>query len=148
MQSGFPIGVQQSDNTGTFGGAQRPNLVNGVDLGTAGDMEDRLASADHPAATWLNPAAFTTAAANTFGNAPRTITDVRTPTQTNVDLSVSKSVRLGGARFAQLKVEVVNLLNSVTTNSIATTAGSASFGQISSQSGFMRLTQFTFRYSF
>ena len=30
IQSGFPIGVQQSDNTGTFGGAQRPNLVDGA----------------------------------------------------------------------------------------------------------------------
>jgi hypothetical protein len=140
--------VQQSDNTGTFGGAQRPNLVSGVDLGTSGNMADRLASADHPAATWLNPAAFTVAPANTFGNAPRTITDVRTPTQKNVDLSVSKNIRLGGARVAQVRVEVVNLLNRVTTNSIATTAGNSTFGQISSQSGFMRLTQFSFRYSF
>jgi hypothetical protein len=148
VQSGFPIGVQQSDNTGTFGGAQRPNVVDGIDRSTAGNMADRLASADHAAATWLNPAAFTTAPANTFGNAPRTITDVRTPPQANVDLAVSKNIRLGGARFAQIKVEVVNLLNRVTTNSIATTAGSASFGQISSQSGFMRLTQFSFRFSF
>jgi hypothetical protein len=43
---------------------------------------------------------------------------------------------------------VVNLLNRVTTSGIATTAGNASFGQISGQSGFMRLTQFSFRYSF
>ncbi len=111
-------------------------------------MADRLASADHAAATWLNPAAFATASAFTFGNAPRTITDVRTPMQQNVDLSVSKSIRLGGSRVAQVRVEVVNLLNRVTTNSIATTAGSSAFGQISSQSGFMRLTQFSFRYSF
>ena len=148
VQSGFPIGVQQSDNTGTFGGAQRPNVVDGVDRATAGDWTDRLASANHAAATWLNPAAFTTAPANTFGNAPRTITDVRTPMQQNVDLSVSKNIRLGGTRFAQIRVEVVNLLNRVTTSGIATTAGNASFGQISSQSGFMRLTQFSFRYSF
>ena len=148
VQSGFPIGVQQSDNTGTFGGAQRPNVVDGVDRATTGEWTDRLASANHAAATWLNPAAFTTAPANTFGNAPRTITDVRTPSQQNVDLSVSKNIRLGGTRFAQIRVEVVNLLNRVTTSGIATTAGNASFGQISSQSGFMRLTQFSFRYSF
>ena len=148
IQSGFPIGVQQSDNTGTFGGAQRPNLVDGADMSTPGDLSDRLASADHSTAAWLNPAAFTTAAAFTYGNAPRTITDVRTPPQRNVDLSVSKNIRLGGTRFAQVRVEVINLLNRVTTSSIATTAGSSTFGQISSQSGFMRLTQFSFRYSF
>jgi hypothetical protein len=148
VQSGFPIGIQQSDNTGTFGGAQRPNVVDGVARATTGDWTDRLASADHAAATWLNPAAFATAPAFTFGNAPRTMTDVRTPTQQNVDLSVSKNIRLGGTRFAQIRVEVVNLLNRVTTAGIATTAGNASFGQISGQSGFMRLTQFSFRYSF
>jgi hypothetical protein len=148
VQSGFPIGLQQSDNTGTLGGAQRPNIVDGVDRGTDGSMADRLASADHPAATWLNPAAFSTAAAFTFGNAPRTVTDVRTPRQQNVDLSVSKNFRLAGSHVAQLRIEVVNLLNRVTTNSIGTTVGSAAFGQISSQSGFMRLTQFSFRYSF
>jgi hypothetical protein len=148
IQSGFPIGVSQSDNTGTFGGAQRPNLVSGTDLSTAGDLAGRLASADHPAATWLNPAAFTTARPFTFGNAPRTITEVRTPAQRNVDLSVAKNIRLGGSRFAQVRVEVINLLNRVTARGISTTAGSSSFGQISSQSGFMRLTQFSFRYSF
>ena len=115
---------------------------------TSGDLADRLASADHSTAAWLNPAAFTAAAAFTFGNAPRTITDVRTPPQRNVDLSVSKNIRLGGDALRAGRVEVVNLLNRVTTSSIATTAGSSTFGQISSQSGFMRLTQFTFRYSF
>ena len=76
------------------------------------------------------------------------LSDVRTPPQQNVDLAVSKNIRLGGTRFAQIRVEVVNLLNRVTTAGIATTAGNASFGQISGQSGFMRLTQFSFRYSF
>src|SRR5258706_6000104 len=30
VQSGFPIGIGQSDNTGLLGGVQRPNLVPGV----------------------------------------------------------------------------------------------------------------------
>jgi hypothetical protein len=36
----------------------------------------------------------------------------------------------------------------VTTSSIATTVGSSTFGQITSQSGFMRLTQIMFRFTF
>jgi hypothetical protein len=148
LQSGFPIGISQSDNTGLLGGAQRPNLVSGVDLSTSGTLEDRLASADHPTATWLNPAAFTTAAAGTFGTGPRTITDVRTPLQENVDISLSKNIRFSGGKTAQVKVEVFNLFNRVTTNSIATTVGSSTFGQITSQSGFMRLTQVMFRFTF
>src|SRR5439155_11580354 len=72
LQSGYPIGVSQSNSTSNLlGNGQRPNLVPGVDLATTGDVASRLASADHPSAAWLNKDAFTTAAANTFGNAPR-----------------------------------------------------------------------------
>ena len=86
----------QSDNT-LFAGANRPNLT-GAGFETPGDFADRLASADHPTATWLNPAAFTAAPAGTFGNAPRLITDVRTPMINNTDLSVAKNIGLSGGR--------------------------------------------------
>jgi hypothetical protein len=42
----------------------------------------------------------------------------------------------------------VNLFNRVQTNTIGVSAGSSTFGQISNQSGFMRLTQIMFRFSF
>ena len=111
LQSGFPLSVQQNDNTGTFSGVQRPNLVPGVPLDTPGDLADRLASANHPTATWINPAAFSTAAPFTFGNAPRTITDLRTPPQYNVDAVFIKGFRLGGAKSAQFKIEMLNLFD-------------------------------------
>jgi hypothetical protein len=123
LQSGFPIGIGQSDNTGLLGGVQRPNLVPGVDLSTSGALADRLGSADHPTATWLNTAAFTAAAAGTFGTGPRAITAVRTPMQENVDISLAKNVRVSGSRTAQVKVEVFNLFNRVTTSSIRRRSG-------------------------
>ena len=129
-------------------GATRPNVVAGVDLATTGDLAARLASADHSTATWLNPAAVTAVPAGTFGNAPRLETDARTPRIINTDLSVSKSFSLSGGKSAQLKFEVINLFNRVQTNSIGITAGSSTFGQISSQSGFMRLSQIMFRFTF
>ena len=148
MQSGFPIGLTQTDNT-LLGGANRPNLT-GTGFETPGDFEDRLASADHPTATWLNPAAISAAPAGTFGNGPRTITDVRTPTIRNTDLSFSKSFGLSGGKSAQIKFEIVNLFNQVQLTWLASqvTTGSSTFGQISTQSGFMRLTQVMFRYTF
>ena len=109
LQSGFPLNVQQTDNTGTFAGVQRPNIVSGADLATSGSFEDRLASADHPTATWLNPAAFTSAPAFTFGNAPRTLTDLRSPSQYNVDGVFIKNFSFG-SKQAQLKIEMLNRL--------------------------------------
>jgi hypothetical protein len=149
LQAGFPLSVQQSDNTGTLSAVQRPNIVPGVDLATPGNYEDRLASADHPTATWINPAAFTTAPANTFGNAPRTITDLRTPPQYNVDAVFIKNLRFG-TQNAQIKIEMLNLFNRVNVRALqgANTFGNSNFGRTSQQAGFMRITQLMFRYSF
>jgi hypothetical protein len=149
LQSGFPLNVQQSDNTGTFSGMQRPNLVPGVPLETPGSLADRLASADHPSATWINPAAFTTAAPFTFGNAPRTITDLRTPPQYNVDGVFIKNLRFG-THTAQVKIEMLNLFNRVNLRNLRqrNTVGNSNFGQTGQQAGFMRITQIMFRYSF
>jgi hypothetical protein len=130
-----------------LGGANRPNLT-GVGFETAGDFADRLASADHPTATWINPAAISTAAAGTYGNAPRLLTDVRTPPIKNTDVSFAKNIGLSGGKSAQIKVEVINLFNRVQTNSINVTAGNSAYGQITSQSGFMRVTQVMFRFTF
>jgi hypothetical protein len=118
-------------------------------MATTGDQPGRLASADHPSAAWLSQSAFTTAPGNTFGNAPRVITDVRTPFQTQTDLSVSKSISLVGGKQVQVKIEVINLFNQVQVrgNQMNTTQGNSAFGTIVSQGGFMRTTQVMFRYS-
>jgi hypothetical protein len=150
IQSGFPLQVTQTDNIGLLGGgAQRPNVVPNVELGTSGSNEDRYASADHPTATWINPAAFTPAAAFTFGNAPRTITDVRSPGQFNVDGVFNKSFRFG-TKSAQIKIEMLNLFNRVNVRALQArnTIGNANFGTIGAQAGFMRITQLMFRFTF
>ena len=150
LQSGFPINVQQTDNTNLLGGAQRPNL-SGQSLTTPGNYEDRLASADHPTATWISAAGFTLAPAGTFGTAPRTLTAVRSPSQKNVDAVFMKNFRLGESKTAQVKVEMLNLFNRVEvtgTSSSANNVSNSSFGQIVNQAGFMRITQIMFRYSF
>jgi hypothetical protein len=149
LQSGFPLAVVQSDNTGTFGAVQRPNIVPGADLSTPGSLADRTASADHPTATWLNPAAFTAAAPFTFGNAPRSITDQRSPGQTNVDAVFIKNIQFG-TKTVQFKLEMLNLFNQVQLRALrgANTFGNANFGRTNLQAGFMRITQMMFRFSF
>jgi hypothetical protein len=152
-QAGFPLNVGQSNPNSILGGGvgARPNLVGGVDLATSGSYEDRLASADHPTATWINPAAFSLTPFGAFGNTPRTITDLRTPTQFNTDVNFQKNFRLGGSKQAQIKLEVLNLFNRPTVRALqgnSTYAPGNSFGQTTLQSGFMRIMQFMFRFSF
>jgi hypothetical protein len=151
LQSGFPINIQQAADSRLGGqNANRPNLVPGVDLSTPGGFEDRLASADHPTAAWINPLAFTLAPAGTFGNSPRAITDVRTPPQYNVDASFIKNFRLSGSKVGQLKIEVLNMFDRPNTRTLqgANTFGNANFGQTTIQAGFMRIVQLMVRFSF
>jgi hypothetical protein len=149
FQSGFPLTPTANDNTNAFVGFNRPNLT-GTAIGTSGSYEDRLASFDHPSATWVNPAAFSLAAASTYGNMPRTITDVRSATQRNVDASFIKDFRLGGAKSAQLKIETLNLFNRVNVRTLqgANNVNNSNFGQTNTQAGFMRITQIMVRFSF
>lgn len=153
LQSGFPLNVQQNaDGSLSQGGAttaNRPNLT-GTGLATDGSFEDRLSSADHASATWINPAAFSLASAGTFGNAPRTITDERSPGQVTVDFSFIKDVPVGGAKRAQVKIEAFNLLNRPLVRALqgANNFSNTNFGQITQQGGFMRVFQFSFRFSF
>jgi len=152
-QAGFPLNVTQSNPNSILGGgtSARPNLVAGVDLATPGSYYDRLASADHPTATWINPAAFSLTPFGAFGNTPRSITDLRTPTQFNTDVNFQKNVRLGGSKQGQFKIEVLNLFNRPTVRALqgnGVYAPGNSFGQTNLQSGFMRIMQFMFRFSF
>ena len=153
LQAGFPLNVGESNPNSVLGGGvgARPNIVPGIDLATSGSFEDRLASADHPTATWINPAAFTLATFGTFGNAPRTITDLRTPGQANIDASFMKDFRVGGGKIAQLKIEMLNITNRPNVRALQgndTFAPGNSFGQTTLQSGFMRITQLMFRFTF
>jgi hypothetical protein len=151
LQSGFPLNVQAPADARLGGqNANRPNIVPGVDMATSGSLEDRLASADHPGATWVNPAAFSNPAAGTFGNAPRTITDVRTPGQYNVDAVFMKNFRISGRKQAQVKFEVLNMFDRPNVRALQgnNNVTGTTFGRTTIQAGFMRITQIMFRFSF
>ncbi len=138
FQNGFPVSVWQSaNNSGLLGSTQRPNIVPGVDLATSGSLEERLT-------TWINPAAFTAAPAFTFGNAPRTLSDLRTPGQRNVDLSVQKSQRIGRQTVA-LRADVLNLFDNPLFTTLQSQFGTPTFGQLTAVGGYARSVQFQVR---
>lgn len=150
LQSGFPIGVSQN-LTGTaylLGGTPRPNVVPGVDFLVPGDITERIKNSTTDN-LYLNKAAFTTAASNQFGNAPRTLPGAYSPWRNNVDLSLQKRFRTGGRTSLNARMEVLNLLNLVQWAAPASSAfNNSSFGQINNQANNMRLIQFTVRFQF
>jgi len=138
FQNGFPVSVWQStNNAGLLGSTQRPNIVPGVALATTGSLDDRLNS-------WINAAAFTAAPAYTFGNAPRTLPDLRTPGQCNVDLSVQKSQKVVG-RTVSVRVDVLNLFDNPLFTTLGSQFGTSTFGQLTAVGGYARSAQFQAR---
>ncbi|MGH9384164.1 MAG: hypothetical protein ACRD2N_07765, partial [Vicinamibacterales bacterium] len=149
FESGFPISISTNSNglSNAFFLVQRPNQ-NSADPATSGNREDRLNYTGANPGIWVNAAAFTDAGLYVIGNNPRTRGDIRTPHRNNWDFVAAKDVRLGGSARGQIKLEVLNLTNTVKSVGPTTALGSATFGRISAQRGFMRLTQLMFRMSF
>ena len=98
--SGPPISAYVTNlsaaNLGLFNGLQRPNLT-GQPVSTPGDDLDRIASADHPTAAWLNAAGYANPGLGAFGNAPRTDGDNRYQFRKNTDAVFTKSVPIQDA---------------------------------------------------
>ena len=149
FESGFPISISQSSNglSSAFFRMQRPNST-GAEGETSGGREDRLNWDGANPGVWLDSAAWSSPGSFVIGNNPRTRGDVRTPHRNNWDFVATKDVRLGGARRAQIRLEVLNITDTVKTTGPTTTLGSSSFGRISTQRGFSRLTQLMFRFNF
>jgi len=138
FQNGFPVSVWQSNNnSGLLGSSQRPNIVPGVPLATSGTLDERLTN-------WINQEAFTAAPAYTFGNAPRTLPDLRTPGQRNVDLSIQKSEKVSGRTIA-VRADVLNLFDTPLFTTLQSQLGTTTFGQLTAVGGYARSIQFQVR---
>ena len=110
-RSGVPINVviARPDNAtvngatvanipgGNSRGTQRPDVVPGVDPYLKNGVR------------WLNPAAFTTPAAGTFGNLARNA--LRGPGFWQADLMFSKDFKFAASQGLQVRVEIFNIAN-------------------------------------
>jgi hypothetical protein len=141
FQSGFPLLIYQNNANSQYGyGVQRPNTT-GTSPVTNGSLEQRLYN-------YINPAAFSTAPAATFGNTPRSLGNLRGPTQANWDVSIFKNFPFGERLKAQFRAEALNAFNTPYFYSPTTNISSGSFGQINSQANFARQLQLAIRISF
>ncbi len=140
IQTGYPLNVTQTNNNSVIGASvQRPNAT-GISPATSGSTDDRLNG-------WLNPAAFTSAPAYTFGNTSRFL-NVRGPGLFNFDVSLFKSFSIRERIKAQFRAEALNATNTPYFSTPNTNISSSSFGVITSQANFPRLLQVGLRVSF
>ena len=143
FESGFPFAPNANSNDLSGLGVRMQRVNPGIgDPKTEGSRTERVVG------HWFNPAAFVDPVGVIQGTMPRTMSDVRTPHRNNWDFVAAKAMRWRGTARGEIRLEVLNLTNTVKVFGPTQTVGSASFGQARSQSGFMRLTQMMFRVSF
>ncbi len=102
FKTGFPIGIEDgNNNTNSFGGNQRPNLVGDPTLSGKSISE------------WFNTSAFAQPAPFTFGNAPRYMGNVRAPGLEDWDIGLQKWFKFTDAIKVQFRAEMFNAFNRV-----------------------------------
>jgi hypothetical protein len=119
-KSGFPLSISPAtNNTNSFGGNQRPNVI--------GDPVPT-----HQTITnWINPAAFAEPAPFTFGDAPRTFSNLRAPGYTNLDMGIQKLWDFTESKRLQFRLEMFNSLNHPNFFAPDQNLGDSAFGHIS-----------------
>jgi hypothetical protein len=120
FKSGFPIGVVGGvDNTSSFGGNQRPNVV-----GNPTESNQTLQR-------WFNTSAFQQPTPFTFGNAPRYMSNVRAPGLQTFDIGIQKWFYWRELLRLQFRAEMFNAFNRANFYAPNAVFGNPAFGQIS-----------------
>jgi hypothetical protein len=141
IQSGSPVNVTLSADRANIGitGQQRPDLVGAVPkLSCVADPDP---TKRHQLMNCFDAGAFALPAQFTFGNASRNL--LRGPKFMSTDLSLMKTVPIGGGARFQFRMEFYNIFNNVNYGNPGSTYGvplAASFGRITS-AGTMRQMQ-------
>jgi hypothetical protein len=124
VQSGTPVNVTITPDRANIGtGLQRPDLV-----GPVPEMNCSTNPTTREPINCFDSNAFALPAQFTFGNASRNI--LRGPKFVSTDLSLSKTVGLGGPTKLQLRAEVFNMFNNVNFSNPSGAWGTANFGRI------------------
>jgi hypothetical protein len=134
-RSGSPMTPSTTGNLSLTGlGNQRPMVVGDPDLD------------DPTIQRWFNTAAFAPNTPGVWGDTPRGF--LIGPAYWNIDLALSRVVRMPGEHRVEVRVEAFNLTNRVHLGNPNTTLGSADFGRITGTSADARVMQFALKYLF
>ncbi len=133
QQTGFPLSPSTQNTSNSGSNVLRPNLT-GVSPVINGSVRSRLNG-------YLSSAAFSQPAPFTFGDAPRTLSNVRGPGTHNIDFSLFKNFHPVERVAVEFRAEAFNLLNQVVFGTPNMTLSSGQFGVITTQSNTPRQIQ-------
>ena len=134
-RSGSPLTPSTTGNLSLTGlGNQRPVVVGDPDLD------------DRTAARWFNTAAFAPNTAGSWGDTPRGF--LRGPAFWNIDMALSRVVRINSRHRVELRAEAFNVTNRVHLDNPNTVYGNANFGRIIGTQSGPRIMQFALKYLF
>jgi Carboxypeptidase regulatory-like domain/TonB dependent receptor len=120
FKSGFPLGVVGGvNNTGSFGGNQRPDVVGNPKV------------SHQTLEQWFNTSAFAQPAPFTFGNAPRYMSTVRAPGLETFDIGIQKWFSITEYLKLQFRAEMFNAFNRANFYAPDANFNDAAFGRIS-----------------
>jgi hypothetical protein len=129
-----PLPLTAPNNMNGFSALQRPNVVGDAKLPGGRSTQEKLAE-------WFNTRAFAQPAAFTFGNAGRTLPNVRAPGLRESEMSVFKSFPFGEARRLEFRAEFFNITNTPNFGVPGLTFGAGAFGVVATQANTPRQVQ-------
>jgi len=123
-QSGFPISISATNASlqGLAFNSLRPTIAADVNL-PAGSKADRIIQ-------YFNTLAFRQPAPYKFGNAPRTLPNLRGPGYFSTNLSLQRDFRFTENARLQIRAEAFNVFNRANFQTPGTVFGAANFGVI------------------
>ena len=133
-QDGFPLSAITQNTSDSGSNVLRPNVVPGAQPSVSGAVKDKLTH-------YVNSAAFSQPAPFTFGDASRTLANVRAPGYHDIDFSGFKNFQPVEGLTLEFRAEAFNLFNQVQFGKPNMNFASQQFGVISSQANTPRQIQ-------
>jgi len=139
--SGFPLLIQGGSQLNLFGGANRPNRVEGAPM--------QLSFNDPARDLYLNRAAFVNTAPWTFGSLGIYLQELRGFRNLNEDIALLKRTNLTERVSLEFRSEFFNIFNRTIFRNPNTNFNDASgFGKVAGQSNYPRHIQFSMKLLF
>jgi hypothetical protein len=140
--AGTPLALTVNNSLPLFNAVLRPDAVSGQPL------RSEISEFDPGRDVWINPGAFAVPAANRFGTAARSYTNLRNPNNYNENFGLLKRFNVTERVRFTFRAEFFNALNRAVSGGIQTNRSNANFGRVTAQANTPRQGQLALRLDF